>query len=468
MKHHSPQHSIAIAKPPSSFFITVLGLQLLLIPLCIIAGPIILVPVIGVPLFLFVLYQQPFWGIPIFILLHFFLFQETEGISPWEVLFAAFNVVFFSIWFTRWFAEPRIQVFRQKISIYLFIFLFFSVFSIIPGILFQVSLLKWFRELIPLLTLLAILPIMDLVRSKRQIDLILGAFILLAAIVAFRNLLSYFAALESAEALWQLISARQTANEPLFMAVTAISFVFLLLDKKPLRRFIAGFLFVFFGLALLITFSRGYWLATLIAFFSAFLVLPVRKKVSIMLFFLFFALSSVLMLYLFFEDTLFSLFLAISDRFSSLDKLKVDISMLNRLIETKAVWQLIKQNPILGYGLGKTYVFLPLIEREMPTWYVHNAYVYFWFKTGLLGLLSLLLFYFAAIRHSLRCYFQQTEMYDQALALGIFSLLIAMAVVSITSPQFIQKDSLLIMALGIGIVEVLNQKKQSQIFGSES
>ena len=252
MKHHSPQHSIAIAKPPFSFFITVLGLQLLLIPLCIIAGPIILVPVIGVPLFLFVLYQQPFWGIPIFILLHFFLFQETEGISPWEVLFAAFNVIFFSIWFTRWFAKPRIQVFRQKISIYLFIFLFFSVFSIIPGILFQVSLLKWFRELIPLLTLLAILPIMDLVRSKRQIDLILGAFILLAAIVAFRNLLSYFAALESAEALWQLISARQTANEPLFMAVTAISFVFLLLDKKPLRRFIAGFLFVFFGFFILL------------------------------------------------------------------------------------------------------------------------------------------------------------------------------------------------------------------------
>jgi hypothetical protein len=39
------------------------------------------------------------------------------------------------------------------------------------------------------------------------------------------------------------------------------------------------------------------------------------------------------------------------------------------------------------------------------------------------------------------------------LVLGIMCIMIAMIPLSITSPQFIQKDSILFLALGTGIIE---------------
>jgi hypothetical protein len=75
------------------------------------------------------------------------------------------------------------------------------------------------------------------------------------------------------------------------------------------------------------------------------------------------------------------------------------VSNIVRLVELRTTMKFILEQPLLGYGHGAT-----LIVRQFfyPTtgaqWWVHQSYVMIWFKQGLFGLLALLWVLFAATR----------------------------------------------------------------------
>jgi O-antigen ligase len=73
------------------------------------------------------------------------------------------------------------------------------------------------------------------------------------------------------------------------------------------------------------------------------------------------------------------------------------------LVEAQQTWHDIMQSPVLGLGLGGCHQPLGLYEEEpVPTNVVHNAWLYFWMKLGLPGLLFLVWAFGAFILKGLR------------------------------------------------------------------
>ena len=441
---------------PLSFITVTICVQILFLALSIIGGVKTLL-IFGIIPIIFLLSKDLFFGIPIYILMNIFILKQTEEVTIIEIMFAFYFFIFFLVWYIKKYILEHKKMIVSHLDLYICIFLFIMVLSIIPGFLFKVSLVKWFREFFPFLTLLIIFPIIDLCDTNKKLTILISSFLLLSFVIAVENLHSYQLAASNVTVLWKIISARQTANEPLFMCLIIVSFAFMINSKRLQIKIISSMLFSFFSIILLITFSRGYWLASMIGIFIIFFILPVRKKIHLLITTL--LLISIILLCLeLVLGTSFSFILsAFGSRFSTLKDISVDISTLNRLKESQAVWHLIKQNLIIGYGLGKTYIFRPLVPRELPSWYIHNAYLYFWFKTGLIGLLSLLIFYFSAIKNCYSCLGKYKNSELSSLFIGIFALLISMAIVSVSSPQFIEKDALLIIAMSIGITETLRR-----------
>jgi|Deesub1362B_J571_1020462.scaffolds.fasta_scaffold01694_2 O-antigen ligase len=446
-------YAAEIRSLPRTVRIASLFWMIVTIPLAVWLGPIWLF-LLFAAVFAAWLIQRTVWAIAAIILLHYFLFQESETITLPEFAFAFFFNAFLLFWlFERW--RHQQPVLKSRVQILLILFLASAIISIVPAILFRVSILKWLRELVPVWNLLLILPISHSIRDRRERQLLMLAFFLLAAAIGIRNLVQYIHATQSVRMLWQFISARQSANEPVLLAVFLFAASYFIFGTRKGVRLLSLVIAAIFGTGLILTFSRGYWFAALFGLLILFITLPLKRKLFALGFLMTFLLIFLLAFRIFFGAKFEKFYDAVSSRLLSIENVKMDISIRNRVEETRAVWKEIRKNPVIGYGLGKTYVFIPLIPRELPTWYVHNAYLYFWFKTGLIGLVLLLLFYGAAIQNVICNFRSSIGRPEAAFPAGALAVLCSFLVVSITSPQFIQKDSLLIMALCIGLNEAM-------------
>jgi len=434
-----------------------LASQVLLVILILSIGPKIALILVPIP-FLIILARAPIYAVCMFILLHAVIFKETRNISPGEIIFAAYYAFLLVLWLYDKKVRKAERIIQTKLDAFLLVFLLLASFSIVPGILYGVSLLKWLRELIPLLTLLIIFPLSDYVNSDKDMTRIMQAFLVLSVYVLMRNLYHYLYSIKHIEYIWQYASARQSANEPILTTIVIMSASYFLFSKGFMKRLLSTLLFGGFLVALLITFSRGYWIAVAIGLLWMSIFLPLKRKIIIIASLIVSFIALFLFLHFLFGQSYQKILEAIFVRLSSIENLANDISIKNRIEESKAVWKLISLNPILGYGLGKTYVFIPLLPRELPTWYVHNAYLYMWFKIGVLGLGALLLFYLQSIRIGIQCFYRTKDTRLSPFVIGATSVLVALSFVAITSPQFIQKDSLMIMGTAIGGLRAIHKK----------
>jgi len=112
-----------------------------------------------------------------------------------------------------------------------------------------------------------------------------------------------------------------------------------------------------------------------------------------------------------------------------------------RKMETFMVFGEILEQPIMGYGLGRriTKFAAPIGGRiivEGETTFMHNSYLFFWHKTGLIGLLIFLLFLKNLFRQSWRLACDTVDPRYKGLAIGFFFSLIGIAIMSFTTSKF--------------------------------
>lgn len=406
---------------------------------------------------IYTVFQKTTFGIYLIIILHLFIIKSTEGLNVFELLFGIILISLLAGWFSRKKFFQHEKIINTKVDLWLVIFLMSCILSLIPAILFNASLLKWFRELVPFLILFLFFPIVDLVERK-EINLIILCLFFLGYYIAISNLIFYKSSIESAEKAWQLLAFRQTANEPVLFTLLTISICLIIYLKSKLIKFIMVLSAGLFGIALFATFSRGYWLAAIISLLCVALFSPKAEKLKITGYMLVLTVITLIFIEIFFGNIGGFILKAVAERFESLGETSKDISLLNRIIESKAVIGYIKSNPILGYGLGATYKFKSLIPREMPTWYVHNGFLFLFLKLGLLGTFSFLMFYLLSIYNGYVCIKKVDSNFIKAILVGIISCLIAILPLSLSSPQFIQKDSLLVIVIGTGMIETIRKE----------
>lgn len=451
--------SLATVSPSPGLLIGLFGAGCLLatlagvFPLYVIGGGAVL-------LLLRWLFLSPLSGIIFVLAISALFIRSTENITPYEIAYA----VLFTVATLGWFAarlRHGLPVTETKADRLLVWFLVLCVVSIVPTVILGNDLFKWLREIVPLLLFLPYFLVVTLLNRKIDVYRICLAYAVVCLSIGSVNIYEYVHNVTNAKFLWEILAGRRAPGEPLFYT-TLITLILLLVygGLRGWRRFAGLGLMMFCAVALAITFSRGYWLASAVALFVAFTLMAPAIRWRLFRYGVILGLVSVTIVLLFMDQLLFDILAAMSDRLATLFATSLDLSVRNRLVESAAAFDKILGSPIWGYGLGAFYHYRALIPSEMPTWYVHNVYLYLWMKIGLIGLIVFLVWYLTVITHGYRVYRRLEDPLLKPLLLSVVSLLISMIPLAVTSPQFIQKDAILFVAFGAGLIERLYRSDQ--------
>ena len=135
-----------------------------------------------------------------------------------------------------------------------------------------------------------------------------------------------------------------------------------------------------------------------------------------------------------------------------------DPNIQYRLIEDHDVWPQVVAHPIEGNGLGTGYVFdfsrygvTPFVK-----YYIHDNYLWFWQRMGLigLGLFAWFIGVFLFGRHRLPPAATTGDPWLAGLVIGSRPMIVALLVASITSPLFNTKENVAAIATVMGLVVV--------------
>ncbi len=405
---------------------------------------------IGVALWFWSSFRTHVW-LPTVILLHVLLIQRSEEITFGEIIFGTYFFSVLGFWFVRRRLFQEKPILEGTADLVFIVFLVLCTFSFAPAILYKADPVKWLREYIVFLGFLLYFPVRQYCREKNY-TIFLLSFLLLAAYVAISNLIQYKLATAVAFYFWELVGYRQTASEPLMMAIVLVCTSLFLYTKSGSLKLLYLALVSFFGVCLMLTFSRGYWIAIVLGFVLIFFLVEKSEKLRMFRYAAAFTGVASFVVVFLFSDFAKLLFDAIYIRFLSVGNIMSDPSVQNRLHESTAVIAHIASNPIVGRGLGTLFRYQNvLLERTYEGWYVHNAYLFLWFKLGLFGLITFMAAYLLRLRQNFEAFRKQHNPARRAMLLGCFAILAVMIPLSITSPQFYARDSVLIIAICWGI-----------------
>lgn len=416
----------------------------------------------GMLFFVWSLYRPRVWIFTV-ILLYSIILQRSEGITIWEVLFAAYCFGGIGLWILQR-IQRESEVTVHSADRFLLAFLLLCVLSVVPALLNGADVVKWFRELMIFYAYLLYFPVRQAIRHYRVLPWIGFGFLVLSLTIAVNNFLKYKTAASSAVYLWELLSGRQTANEPLFVTSILIGMALFLFVRSTSARAIILALVSFFALALALTFSRGYWIGLFVGIAVLFMLFKGKERWRLSVTLLMLAGVAAIVLLVVFQSTGLAILGSMADRLTAKSlSPALDLSLQSRLSETSIVVESILTNPILGSGLGVLFKFPdPISKTTFETWYVHNGYLFLWFKVGLAGLMCFLLAYGAMLRDAYKLFREQPETFESHLLAGVIAVLVAMSVISLTSPQFITRDSILIISSCWAIVGAFRMKRREE------
>ncbi len=385
-----------------------------------------------------------------------------SGIQLSEVVYGLYFSGFLFVWYLRRvYFEQRPLITSAEDAAVLVIGIY-VVASVSWSVLFGAELSAVLGELLVLAMLGFYFPAKQACldnpdRAARRFILL---FVWFALFVFTRNLITYWQGLYSAEHLFEIIRGRVALNEILVTMPALGSLVFIITVRQWQKRAAALLLFSICLAGLIITQSRGYWIAFAFGVL-ALIVLAERSRGLRLIGIGSVTLGLVVGLTALLLPRLFELIvLGVVDRVAGIaTAFTTDISMVNRLLETSAVWDKIKLNPILGYGTGAKYQYWNLTFLHTIDYaFVHNAFAGLWFKYGLMGLCLMIFVWVRSIWSGIELYrSRRTNTLTQIIGLSIAVCLIAEFPVANTSNPFLTADGVLFFAIFCGVASGLRQ-----------
>lgn len=388
--------------------------------------------------------------------------RYKEGFQVEEIFYGLLYLGFLGYWFTSRFFFYRDPVLQTTTDWSLWLFLIYVTlsfpFTFLHGGDGTVMLSEWLS-----LSMLAFyFPVKE--ACSRRASSLRHFFIILAWIgffIALRNLYEYWLGFRSATALWQIAGGRVTENEHVLMMMS-LACLALFLGVQHYRRKIPLLLvFIFLFTGVVIGQSRALWISFALGTFVIFILIDRKRKVQLFLIILSGITVFVLLGILLFDDFFSLVVLGLINRLGSLETATTaDISLVNRFIEMKAVWDYILHNPILGYGLGVPYHYYSIVyEFTHETSFIHNGYLGALYRHGLTGASLLFFFYFSTIWQALRLWRQANLPFlPRITGLIVVAAFTAEALVANTENPFTNSDRTLMIGILGGLVAGIRER----------
>lgn len=337
----------------------------------------------------------------------------------------------------------------------LFLFLLLLPFTIPLTILFNGSLVGAASEFFSLSLLALYFPLKETcARYRHGPQALLLVVVCIGVLVAMRNMMNYQQMLSNVTQAWQVATGRVVTNDNLLMVTSLFSLTLLIYARRwwSFGIMLGCFLLCFAGL--LLTQSRGYWLAFLLGALAMFFLIEARYRKRMLLLGGLGLAALIGIGFAFFGAYMDLLLGGLMDRFTSVGSAaSTDVSLINRFREAKTVMGHVVKNPVLGYGMGVSYTFYDIAHQATDyDALVHNGYVGLWYKFGLWGLGLMLFFWARTIWRGVQAFLmKQGSSWMRLCGLTGALSLIAFTLSTITSNPFFLKDSLFIFSVAAGL-----------------
>lgn len=414
---------------------------------------IFILPIVAlIPLpFVFIKYPK-IWIYSVVASLVYFLSDTSEGVSVLDVLVGGFYIISLFIWFIwqMFFKRNRIV---YNISDWLILFLviilplnfFISFFN-------NVEPLEWLKEYVLFVLILYYFPVRHYITEKKDVVTILVLFVLIVTFIDFYHFYTYLTSFrKSVVYAYQISMSIGKVNQTLFTStiIPAILFTFYIKNEK-LRIVLLMFATITI-LALLLTFSRTFWLIVLFESFIIFLYINRKEKIKFILYFLSIILISISVLYLIFQDKFTYLNTYITKKFTSSTMGTRDVSVVARLLEYKVVLRAIEDHPLGGNGFAKKFTFNSGLDVAFGTTnFIHNGYFYLAYRAGIpIAILYVFVILYNMI-YPLYLHYYLKDKFAKNVAIMVFLILLSIIISDFTTPQFFFKEGYFIIAILIG------------------
>lgn len=401
------------------------------------------------------LFQHPLVNLTIVLLGYVVISGKAEGIQATEVLYGLYYLAFVTYWFTTRLMFYRAPLVYHSEDRALLLLLAYGTASVILTLLFGGRLSDFRGEWVALTFYALYFPVREAcLKHQRYVYVVAGILTWIVAFAAVRNFLDYQQRIMMATQAWQVLKGRVVINEMtlMFGSIGLVTFL-VYAHTWRMRLSLLGTFAIAFG-GLLLTQGRVAWLSFLLGCFLLFLLTDRHRKGRLLLLAVAggaFLLALALVLI---PDFLSLIIAGITSRFTSLSGAGQDISLINRLAESEAVWNRITLNPLLGYGLGASYSAYDLIyQATTHRVYVHNGYLYMWYGLGLVGLGLLLFWWFRVIRRSF-IFFRSSlnDSFERTLALVVVCCFAVQLFYTLTSNPLAHREGPLMMGVLAGAV----------------
>lgn len=411
---------------------------------------VLLAPAVALALF-----KRPLLNLGVVLCSFVVIVGFKAGLQPEEALYGMYYLGFLAYWFfTRSYLQQRVICKTPEERI-LLIFLVLITLTVPISILFDGWPGMILGEWLSFSMLGFYWPIREAIeQDKRGLKVVVGSLIFIGAFVLARNLLEYQSDLSNAEQLWQIAKSRAITNESLLMIPALLSIALYLRTKSRSGRLMLLGLVLGLFAGLILTQSRAYWVAFFLGAGFIFLFVSKEDKVRILTVGIVSAVGVGTLAYLVLGEYLMFVLSGLLDRFLTLQTaVTQDVSLINRFLEARGVWQHIEVNPILGHGMGVPYRFynITYLYSEVKT-FVHNGYVALFFKFGIWGLGMMLYmmgkFFVVAFRNWRT---KQDAFLPRIISLSVAASLAVLAITATTANPFFQNDLMFIYASLWGI-----------------
>jgi O-antigen ligase len=317
-----------------------------------------------------------------------FVLDLTEGIRVSEVVVTLYYLSYLGGWFTYHLVLRQTRLLTDPVDYAVAAFIGIVTLSLGLTVIYGGSLFVALNEWRRILVVAFYFPLKWMcLHHPKGFRALLITFVVIALILVTRNLLRYYFAFQSAEALWQIMTNRARTNERFIMIGFLGSLIFLFhTNSWHIRAVFAATTIILFS-GTIAGLSRALWVATAFGLFVALILMEGRQRLRVLLLLGGAAASLSLAAMVLFDDAFTFVLQGLVERFATLESAASDdISLINRFYEWRSAWDRIVEAPLFGHGLGVKYPHFNLIWKvtQMKT-FVHSTYVALLYRHGLIG-----------------------------------------------------------------------------------
>ncbi len=415
----------------------------------------------AIPIIFLFFYYPKLWIYVSILLFAPILALRDEGISPLEIVFSIVVILGLVVYFVFIFFVKKKPVILNFGDFLILSFFFLVPINALVAYLNDVNLLFWLREVLILFLLLLYFPIRDFFKDEKDFNRLLFFGLIVSLVCALYVIVSFReSTLMMASYAYELFALEGTKKVNHIVFVSAYFAAIILAQNRNniiiiLLLFTTAFLSL---LALIITVSRTFWIATILGTIVLFLYFNWKERMRLILFYSIISLLFLGAVYFTFKDNYKVVTNLIENRFISSLKGKRDKSLQSRFAEYSYVLGKIAENPLSGNGFAKKIRFRdPIFVRTLTTHNIHNGFTSILYRAGIpLAILYSAFFIYYFVKAT-RLIILTKNNRLQPYAVTAFVILLMMFIGQFTFQMYLARDFNFAGAISVAMIDFVER-----------